>query len=120
MLFWLILNLIPSPCDGRAAGKPYTYWEYEQINTFFKKLAEDFPNLVEVWDAVEKWPDIARDKHAFPKCGVKKEDCVYLVVRIANETSLKPTTPEVYFCWNPCYGDERIGPNPQPALLLLY
>eukprot|EP00397_Hematodinium_sp_SG-2012_P068923 GEMP01114750.1.p1 GENE.GEMP01114750.1~~GEMP01114750.1.p1 ORF type:complete len:154 (+),score=9.59 GEMP01114750.1:65-463(+) len=65
----------------------FKYRDYAEITTFFQKLQQDHGDIVEVFDALQKWPDIAPDKTDLPRCG--NSPCEWLVVHITNLTSYK-------------------------------
>eukprot|EP00397_Hematodinium_sp_SG-2012_P006167 GEMP01006195.1.p1 GENE.GEMP01006195.1~~GEMP01006195.1.p1 ORF type:complete len:1003 (+),score=237.89 GEMP01006195.1:99-3107(+) len=96
--------------EQKMGAVDFKYRDYAEITTFFKKLQQDHGDIVEVFDALKKWPDIAPDKTDLPRCG--NSPCEWLVVHITNLTSYKqnPLTPEMYI--SGClHGDEIIGPN---------
>eukprot|EP00397_Hematodinium_sp_SG-2012_P070959 GEMP01135746.1.p1 GENE.GEMP01135746.1~~GEMP01135746.1.p1 ORF type:complete len:160 (+),score=7.11 GEMP01135746.1:65-481(+) len=74
----------------------FKYRDYAEITTFFQKLQQDHGDIVEVFDALQKWPDIAPDKTDLPRCG--NSPCEWLVVHITNLTSYKqnPLTEHIF------------------------
>ena len=49
-------------------ARAYQYRKYQEILDFFVNLEKQYPDLVQTWDALEKYPDVA-DKNSWAKCG---------------------------------------------------
>jgi len=91
-----------------AANFEFKYREYDAMVEKFGSLVNDYPGMIEVFDALERWPHIANKD--FPQCGGKK--CKFLVVHITNLAKYKANNlmPEMYIS-GALHGNERVGPN---------
>ena len=101
--------------NSRGVKEPYTYVTYGGMRDFARALARDYPDYVEVYDALER--------HGLPqppgRCplddevrGAGKVDCEVVVVRVTHKASLEAASgrrPQVFLS-GALHGDERIGP----------
>eukprot|EP00923_Selenidium_pygospionis_P055285 GHVN01096385.1.p1 GENE.GHVN01096385.1~~GHVN01096385.1.p1 ORF type:complete len:1213 (+),score=232.61 GHVN01096385.1:264-3902(+) len=80
---------------------------YHNITQTFRDLAAQYPDLVDVTTAQERYPDVNLTAKFFT-CG--QQPCETLIVQLGHRPSLSQTTPEVFFS-GALHGDERVGPN---------
>jgi hypothetical protein len=92
----------------RACSLEYRYRSYGEIVDVFQGLQMQYPGLVEMYSAQERYqlpsPGDCTDSAGQPV------PCQQWIVRITNEATLpEPSRPEVFF--SGClHGNERIGP----------
>ena len=87
-----------------AAGRAYTYYNYESIVKQLHELEANYPDIIQV--------STAQDDYNLPSpgnCG--SSPCKQWIVRVTNEETLPaPERPEVFFSGE-LHGNERIGPT---------
>eukprot|EP00434_Breviolum_minutum_P037293 symbB.v1.2.033064.t1/scaffold4054.1/size45513/2 len=103
----LQLLLCGSVAPPDVQDRVFKYRSYRDTHKFFNDLRKKYPNLVELWNAQEIFPQINPQNSSWGTC--EGEPCQTLIVRIANKQLLTNSTPEVFFS-GALHGDERVGP----------
>ena len=83
--------------------RAFTYINYRSCVQEIKRLNEQYPDLVEIGNAQEKY-----GVRSPGDCG--GEPCTQWFLRITNEATLRKTRPEVFFSGS-LHGNEEIGPT---------
>ncbi|KAF4653649.1 hypothetical protein FOL47_010413 [Perkinsus chesapeaki] len=94
--------------EEEKSNGPYKFLKYVQMVRRIQELSEQHPDIIEVFDALEVWPEIADFSKEDLMCG--KERCKFLVMHLGNRALQSDTTPEVFFSGE-LHGNERTGPN---------
>jgi len=74
---------------------------------YFHGLSAKYPGLIELYVAEEMYPHMRQGTGSWADC--RGKPCYIMLVRMTNESSLKPSRPELFFS-GALHGNERLGP----------
>ena len=103
--FLLIAGPVVFPGTIDLGGSsPYKYLEYADIVARLNQLKDEYPDLVEVYTAQERF-----GLNSVGNCG-STGACMVHVLEIRNPVTADEHTPEVFYSGT-IHGNERVGPT---------